>query len=420
MLLVLAVTWTGLSGAPAHAAGPSAVTITATGTITADLGSYPGLVGKAFTVYISFPAALLHNNCNLATYCSATTSATMILDIAGEPEVIPSDYGGVYRLSPDAIGSLIAESGSFIDVYGKITWITSRSLFNPGDTFFQNLSHTLDPRTESGNLQVAAVRFPGGIVGTIATITVNTQENITADFYGNGISDVLWQNIDGQVAIWQMNGTTPIAEKLAGPNSGPSWHVIATGDFNSDNYSDILFQNQSGEIAIWEMNGTSVIGGGSLGNPGPSWHVIATGDFNHDGYSDILFQNQSGEVAIWEMNGTSVIGGGSLGNPGPSWHVIATGDFNHDGYSDILFQNQSGEVAIWEINGTSVIGGGSLGNPGPSWQVIATGNFYGDGYSDVLFQNTNGGVAIWKLNGATVIGSGNPGNPGPSWHIIGQ
>jgi hypothetical protein len=53
----------------------------------------------------------------------------------------------------------------------------------------------------------------------------------------------------------------------------------ATSDFDGDGYSDILWQNTSGEVAIWEMNGTSVIGGASLGNPGPSWHVIATGDF---------------------------------------------------------------------------------------------------------------------------------------------
>ena len=97
---------------------------------------------------------------------------------------------------------------------------------------------------------------------------------------------------------------------------------VATSDFDGDGYSDILWQNTSGEVAIWEMNGTSVIGGGRLGNPGPSWHAIGTGDYYGHGYSDILFQNVSGEVYIWEMNGTSVIGGASLGNPGPSWHAI--------------------------------------------------------------------------------------------------
>jgi hypothetical protein len=142
-------------------------------------------------------------------------------------------------------------------------------------------------------LQVAAARFPGGIVGPIATIAITTQENIPNDFYGNGMSAVLWQSTDGYVAVWRMHGTTPTAENLIGINPGPSWRAIGTGDFNSDGYSDILFQNQSGEVAIWEMNGTTFIGGGSIGNPGPSWHVIATGDFNHDGYSDILFRTRA-------------------------------------------------------------------------------------------------------------------------------
>ncbi len=84
---------------------------------------------------------------------------------------------------------------------------------------------------------------------------------------------------------------------------------------------DILFQNTNGEIAIWEMNGTNIVGSGVVGpNPGPSWKAIGTGDFNDDGRSDILFQNTSGQVAIWEMNGTNVTGSGAVGpNPGPSW-----------------------------------------------------------------------------------------------------
>ena len=126
---------------------------------------------------------------------------------------------------------------------------------------------------------------------------------------------------------------------------------MVTSDFNGDGKSDILWHHDNGQVAIWELNGTTVIGGGLVGNPGPSWEVIATGDFYGDGHSDILWQNDSGEVAIWELNGTSVIASASLGNPGPSWHAVATGDFNGDGTSDILFQNSNGEIAIWGMSG---------------------------------------------------------------------
>jgi hypothetical protein len=48
---------------------------------------------------------------------------------------------------------------------------------------------------------------------------------------------------------------------------------MGTGDYNHDGRSDILWQNSNGDVVTWEMNGTSVIGSASLANPGPTWHV---------------------------------------------------------------------------------------------------------------------------------------------------
>ena len=76
-----------------------------------------------------------------------------------------------------------------------------------------------------------------------------------------------------------------------------TYYAPPPADFNGDGISDVLFQNSSGEPFIYEMNGTNVIGGGSLTNPGPSWHPKATGDFNGDGYADILWQNSDGTSA---------------------------------------------------------------------------------------------------------------------------
>ena len=128
----------------------------------------------------------------------------------------------------------------------------------------------------------------------------------TGDFNDDGQSDILWQNTSGQVAIWEMDGTNQIAggSQWVGANPGPDWKTVGTGDFNGDGKSDILFQNTNGQVAIWEMDGTNPIAGGSQwvgANPGPDWKVVGTGDFNGDGKSDILFQNTDGQAAIWEM-----------------------------------------------------------------------------------------------------------------------
>ncbi len=67
----------------------------------------------------------------------------------------------------------------------------------------------------------------------------------TGDFNGDGDSDILWQNANGQVAIWEMNGTnSDRREATVSPNPGPNWKAIGTGDFNGDGFSDILFQKR--------------------------------------------------------------------------------------------------------------------------------------------------------------------------------
>jgi hypothetical protein len=287
----------------------------------------------------------------------------------------------------------------------------------------------------NGTLDVlsGSVQFGGGFTnnglihglvtksGAVTTISAP----VPSDFNGDGSSDILWHNDDGQVAIWEINGTSQIpgGSVVLSTNPGPSWNEIASGDFNGDGHADILWQNANGQAAIWEMNGTNLIGGGSVSdNAGPAWKAVGTGDFNGDGLADILFQNTNGQAAIWEMNGTNIIGGGAITpNPGPSWKAVGTGDF-FDDHSDIVWQNTDGQIAIWEMNGSNVVGGGALSvNAGPGWKAVGTGDFNDDGRSDILLQNTsNGQVAIWEMNGINLIGGGTVSSiPGASWHAIG-
>jgi hypothetical protein len=78
-------------------------------------------------------------------------------------------------------------------------------------------------------------------------------------------------------AVNDGNGTNVIGGGTLSSDPGPSWRAIGTSDFNGDGFSDILWQNVDGHAAIWEMNGLSQIAGGSqiLGaNPGPSWRAV--------------------------------------------------------------------------------------------------------------------------------------------------
>ena len=45
---------------------------------------------------------------------------------------------------------------------------------------------------------------------------------VSLDFNGDGKSDILWQNADGQASIWDMNGNTLTGGGAVSPSPGPS------------------------------------------------------------------------------------------------------------------------------------------------------------------------------------------------------
>src|SRR5882762_3067276 len=91
----------------------------------------------------------------------------------------------------------------------------------------------------------------------------------------------------------------------------------APNDFYGDGSSDILCQNTDGTVAIWEMKGATVIAAPAIANPGTAWKAIGAGDFTGDGFSDdILWRNTDGMVAIWEMDGANVTADPVIANPG--------------------------------------------------------------------------------------------------------
>src|SRR5262249_22662759 len=140
---------------------------------------------------------------------------------------------------------------------------------------------------------------------------------------GTGSGAVWGFTRDG--GVWTQQGDTGLG------NVPANWSVVGVGDFNGGGMSDILWRDRSGHLAVWEMNGGTVlnINTSGLGNVPTNWSVVGIGDFNGDGMSDILWRDPiAGDIAIWEMNGTTVlnINGSGVGNVPAAWSVAVTGD----------------------------------------------------------------------------------------------
>lgn len=132
--------------------------------------------------------------------------------------------------------------------------------------------------TGSGDLNVGGTAAMPGSSWSVVGV---------GDFNADGTADLLWRDASsGTLAMWLMNGSTIIGSGNVTSSGTPvtpgaNWHVVEIGDFNGDARTDILWRSDSGDLAEWQMKGTTIISsfvptaGGSPVAPDTSWQVQA-------------------------------------------------------------------------------------------------------------------------------------------------
>jgi hypothetical protein len=268
--------------------------------------------------------------------------------------------------------------------------------------------------------QFSSSSFENVQSGTVAALPT------VADFNGDTLADLVWQNSSGTSAAWLMNGTDFLKAALfrnAGSNK-----IVAAGDFNRDGQTDLVLQTETRKIALWLMNGTNFVSGVYLRNGTPAgagWNVAGAADFNQDGYIDLLFQNDDGRTAVWYLAGTTFIQAVQLRDgvsAGAGWRVVGTADLNDDGYPDVLWQHTDGRVAVWNLVNGNFVNGTTLKTVGAGWKLIALTDLNRDSRMDFVWQNGVGKVAVWFMDGSTFLSSAFVRNGvavAPSWRAAG-
>ena len=103
----------------------------------------------------------------------------------------------------------------------------------------------------------------------------------TADFNGDGKPDLVWQNPSQGVLVWYMGGSQGAtylgSSWLAPVVSG--WRVVGAADFNGDGIPDLVWQNQtSQQVVVWYMTGSQgnvYLGSNPLSGNVPGWTTVA-------------------------------------------------------------------------------------------------------------------------------------------------
>jgi hypothetical protein len=212
-------------------------------------------------------------------------------------------------------GWSIVGTGDFNgDGYGDILWRNTN-----GDTAIWLMTGTATQMQALSMIDLGPVPSNWNIAGT-------------GDFNGDGYTDILWRDTSGDTGVWLMTGSATQVQMLSWTDFGlvpTSWHIAGTGDFNGDGYTDILWQNTNGDTAIWPMTGTAtqvrMSSAIDFGVVPTGWSIAETGDFNGDGYTDILWRNTNGDTAIWFMNRAGVSSISDLGLVPNAWVIQGAG-----------------------------------------------------------------------------------------------
>jgi hypothetical protein len=263
----------------------------------------------------------------------------------------------------------------------------------------------------------------------------------TADFNGDGTTDILWRGSDGAYTMWLISisngtGTRTVA---ALPAMGTNWKVAGAGDFNGDGKADILWRNDSGDNTLWMMDGATRTAAPPLLTLSAStgWKVAAVDDFNGDGKADIYWRNDSktdpssGAQRVWVMDGSQLLFWRHIRRiVDLDWTVASSGDFDGDGKADILLRNiGTGGTRTYLLNPTAdnavpaVKAEGSAGAVVDlNWRVATTADYNGDGKSDILWHNiTTGHNTLWTINGTTrTSASVVTRRPDTNWKVVGN
>ena len=155
---------------------------------------------------------------------------------------------------------------------------------NKSDVLLRNTNGTLGEWFMSGSTIDSAqgISFDG------ATVTLPSSWSIVGvgDFNGDGMADILLRNTNGSLGEWMMNGSQiesaeAVTFQGTAVSLNSSWTLAAIGDFNGDGKADLVWENSNGALAEWTMNGAAITSANSVTSQGqpvsPSgWHVLAT------------------------------------------------------------------------------------------------------------------------------------------------
>jgi hypothetical protein len=144
-------------------------------------------------------------------------------------------------------------------------WNSFTAVFSPGDFNGDGLVDVIT-RNTAGELRLYRGNGRNGWIDPSSSLQIGTGWNqFTAifspgDFNGDGFADVIVRNAEGELRLYRGNGKGGWLNGSTGSDLiGTGWarftSLFSPGDFNGDGFSDVIVRNAQGELLLYRGNG---------------------------------------------------------------------------------------------------------------------------------------------------------------------
>lgn len=203
--------------------------------------------------------------------------------------------------------------------------------------------------------------FTNQRMGTQQWAPIAWADVMSGDFNGDGRDDVIGRAPSGAwwagISVPGASGPQFINRYMGSWNPNAGWQDVMTADFTGDGISDLIGRTSSGYwwLGVPNATGTS-ISNRRMGQWSPTtWLDVNSGDFNGDGRADVVGRTESGQwwTSLTNLSATSFSTSrwGNPWNPAVNWTNVMVGDYDNNGLDDIAGQVDYGST-WWSANST--------------------------------------------------------------------
>ena len=267
---------------------------------------------------------------------------------------------------------------------------------------------------QAGKLNITS----GGTFGagtTYPTIGTNPTYVTSADFNGDGLSDLVTTNgSSGNITVFNNNGDGTFGTGTTYSTIGANPRSVTSADFNGDGKPDLATANaNSNNMTVFINSGDGTFATGTTYSTIGDWpSSITSVDFNGDGKPDLATTGGgSGIMTVFINNGDGTFGAGTTYSTISIWPAsVTSADVNGDGKPDLVTANNWGsDITVFNNNGDGTFGAGTTYPTNNSPYSVTSADVNGDGKPDLVTANTNSiNVLINNGNGAFATGATYP------------